>query len=117
MQWLCMSHDDAYLLDMLLSARLIAEYADGLSEEQLRASQLHQDAIIRRLEIIGEAARQVSQTTRGAHPAIEWAKITGMRNRLAHDYRSIDMDVVWIVVVREIPTLIAYLQHIADLQP
>jgi uncharacterized protein with HEPN domain len=107
-----MLNDEAYLLDMLLSARLIAEYADGLSEVQLQGSQLHQDAIIRRLEIIGEAARHVSEETRSAHPTIEWTKITGMRHRLAHDYRSIDLDVVWLVVLGEIPALIAYLQRI-----
>ena len=102
-----------YLDDIAQAVERINRYVDGMSFDEFAQDERTQDAVLRNIAVIGEAARQVSQTTRGAHPAIEWAKITGMRNRLAHDYRSIDMDVVWIVVVREIPTL----QHIADLQP
>src|SRR5207248_1718232 len=74
---LSMSRDDAFLLDMLLAARLVAEYARDLSNQSFRDSQLHQDAIVRRLEVVGEAARHVSEATRRQHPAIEWNKITG----------------------------------------
>jgi uncharacterized protein with HEPN domain len=107
-----MSRDDAYLLDMLISARLVAQYALGLTEDRFRRSEMHQDAIIRRLEIIGEAARHVSQETRAEHPKVEWDQMTGMRHRLAHDYRNVDLDIVWSVTTAEIPSLIAYLQHI-----
>jgi uncharacterized protein with HEPN domain len=107
-----MSRDDAFLLDMLLAARMVAEYAGGLSEEQFRERPLHQDAIIRRLEVIGEAARHVSESTRKRHPTIEWAKVTGMRHRLAHDYRNVNLTIVWSVATSEVPALIAYLQRI-----
>jgi len=85
-----MSRDDAYLLDMLIAARHASDYSAGL----------------------GEAARRVSEATRSHHAQIEWSKITGMRHRLAHDYRNVDLDIVWSVVTREVPNLIAYLQKV-----
>ena len=107
-----MSRDDAYLLDMLLAARRAAGYASSVSEEQFQRSGLHQDAIVRRLEIIGEAARHVSPQMRSMHPAIQWEKITGMRHRIAHDYRNIDQEIVWRVVSEEVPVLIDYLSRV-----
>ncbi len=107
-----MSRDDAYLLDMLIAARKAAQHAMGLSEEQFRASALHQDAIIRALEIVGEAARHVSESAKAHHSSIEWMKITGMRHRLAHDYRNVDLNIVWSVVTREVPALIEYLERV-----
>jgi len=107
-----MSRDDAYLLDMLIAARRAETHAAATTEEQFYASPLHQDAIVRALEIVGEAARFVSAGTRAQHPAIEWDKIIGMRHRLAHDYRNIDLDIVWSVATREISPLIGYLERI-----
>jgi uncharacterized protein with HEPN domain len=107
-----MSRDDAYLLDMLIAARHAAEHTIDVSEERFRGSQLHQDAIVRELEVIGEAARRVSDATRARHQTIEWTKITGMRHRLAHDYRNVDLNIVWFVVSVEVPALIAYLQQV-----
>lgn len=107
-----MSRDDAYLLDMLIAARRAAQFASGISENEFRNSLLHQDAIIRRLEIVGEAAGRVSDVGRAQHPNIEWRKITGMRHRLAHDYRNVDLDIVWAVVTTEIPVLIRYLERV-----
>jgi uncharacterized protein with HEPN domain len=107
-----MSRDDSYMLDMLIAARKASEHAAGLSEERFHESALHQDAIIRKLEVIGEAARRVSEATRSQHSQIEWSKITGMRHRLAHDYRNVDLDIVWSVVTTELPALINYLQRV-----
>ncbi len=107
-----MSRDDAYLLDMLIAARRAAQFASGISENEFRNSLLHQDAIIRRLEIVGEAAGRVSDVGRVQHANIEWRKITGMRHRLAHDYRNVDLDIVWAVVTTEIPVLIRYLERV-----
>ena len=107
-----MSRDDAYLLDMLIAARQVAKYASELSESDFRVNQLYQDAIIRELEIVGEAARHVSVDARAMHSRIEWEKVTGMRHRLAHDYRNVDLDIVWSVVATEVPALIEYLSRI-----
>jgi uncharacterized protein with HEPN domain len=76
--------DAALCLDMLLAARDARVFIVGLDETAFAASRLHQNAAIRSLEIIGEAAGKVSATARAAHPEIPWREITGMRHRLIH---------------------------------
>ena len=100
-----MRHDDAYLLDMLLSARDAAEFAAGLTFPQFEQSQLHQNAILKAIEIIGEAAR-ISEETKQAHPGIPWPEIIGMRNRLVHAYFEVDLKRVWKTAQQDIPRLI-----------
>ena len=73
--------DAAYLLDMLLSARDAAEFAAGLTFPQFERSRLHQNATLKAIEVIGEAAARISEKTRQAHPGIPWPEIIGMRNR------------------------------------
>jgi uncharacterized protein with HEPN domain len=107
-----MQRDYAYLLDMLLAAQRAAQHVNGVVEEQFVSSLLHQDAVIRELEVIGEAARRVSEETKTEHSAIDWAGIIGMRHRLIHDYRNIRVDIVWHVVTREVPQLIRDLEQI-----
>jgi uncharacterized protein with HEPN domain len=107
-----MFRDAAYLLDMLIAARYVSQHVSELSYERFRASRVHQDAAVRQLEIIGEAARHVSETTRRQHAAIDWANMIGMRHRLAHDYRNVDLEVVWAVATHEIPPLIVYLEQV-----
>ncbi len=111
-----MSRDDTYLLDMLIAARHAAKFARSTSKDEFQSSRLHQDAIAHELEIIGEAARHVSDETRKKHTRIEWQKITGMRNRIIHDYRHLDQEIVWRVVTTEVPDLIEYLQRVVPLE-
>ena len=101
-----MRHDDAYLLDMLLSARDAAEFAAGLTFPQFEQSQLHQNAILKAIEIIGEAAARISEETKQAHPGIPWPEIIGMRNRLVHAYFEVDLKRVWETAQQDIPRLI-----------
>jgi uncharacterized protein with HEPN domain len=107
-----MRRDDAYLLDMLIAARRAAQHVRDLDAEQFASSLLHQDAAVRQLQIIGEAARQVTEETRREHPQIDWAGITGMRHRLVHEYRRVRIDVVWDVLRHEVPPLVRYLEQI-----
>lgn len=65
---------------------------------------------MRMLEIIGEAARKISQETKNAHPDIPWKDITGMRNRLIHEYFRIDIEKVWDTVRNDIPVLITIIE-------
>lgn len=69
-----------------------------------------QDAVIRRLLVIAEAARRVSDTTRQELPNVSWQEINGMRNRLVHEYDDINLNIVWDVVQFEIPSLIEALE-------
>ncbi len=80
-----MRRDDAYLLDMLLAARKIRDFTQGVSQERFQQDELMQHAIMRLIQIIGEAARKVSQEFRQAHPAIPWRQSIGMRHRLVRE--------------------------------
>ena len=103
--------DEAYLLDMLLAARDARAFVSGLDEAAFRASRLHQNAVIRSLEIIGEAAGKVSPATQAARPeAIPWREITGMRHRLIHGYAEVGLDLVWTVAQERLGPLIAALE-------
>ena len=80
-----MQRDEALLLDILIAARRAIRFLDGMTWEAFQRSELHQNAVMRPLEIIGEAARRVSQDTRDAYPDIPWDQMVGMRNRLIHE--------------------------------
>lgn len=108
-----MRHDDSYLLDMLLAARKAAKFAEGISHERFIQSDLHQNAIFKVLEIIGEAASRISEATREAHSGIPWPNVVGLRNRIVHAYFEIDLDVIWNIVTDDVPALIAELERIA----
>lgn len=98
--------DQALLLDMALAAKDALGFAAGMDEAAFRASRLHQNAIIRSLEVIGEAAGKVSPTVRACHPEISWREITGMRHRLIHGYAEVRPDVIWAVVHGSLPPLL-----------
>ena len=105
-----MQRDKAYLLDILISARKALEFLRGMTWEGFTQSELHQNAVIRPLEIIGEAARRVSQETREAHPEVPWEQMIGMRNRLIHEYFRVHLGTVWETVHTDLPSLIALVE-------
>ena len=95
---------------MILAAQDACAFLVGLDEAAFMASRLHQHAVIRALEIIGEAAGKVSSTTKAAHSEIPWREITGMRHRLIHGYKDVRLEMVWLVATERLATLIAALQ-------
>lgn len=105
-----MWRDDAHLLDMLIAARRAVEFSRDLTWGQFRHSHLHQHAIAKALENIGEAAGRISDGTKTAHPDIPWAQIVAMRHRIAHDYFRLDLLKVWEIVTNDIPALIAAIE-------
>ena len=94
-----------FLQDILDSIDLIECYTQNLTEPAFLSSQEKQDAVIRRLEVIGEATRNLPAEFTGAHPGIPWGRIVAMRNRLAHAYASVDLKLTWAVVVNDLPIL------------
>ncbi len=109
-----MWRDDAYLLDMLLASRKALEFTRGMSKEQFFANEVVQQAVMRLIQVIGEAARQVSSAFKEAHPDIPWNDIVGMRHRLVHEYFRINVAEVWLVVERDLPDLIPRLEPLVE---
>ncbi len=105
-----MQRDLQFLLDMLQSAELIMTYMNQCKEDEFIDNVQLQDSVIRRLLVIAEAARRVSEVTRQTLPNIAWQEINGMRNRLVHDYDDVNLNIVWDVVQFEIPPLITELE-------
>ena len=107
--------DAALLLDMLLAAQDAVAFLAGIDEAAFIASRLHQSAVIRALEVMGEAAGQVSAGLRAGHPEIPWSAVIGMRHRLIHGYADVRLDLVWSVATGDLDALIAALKPlIAD---
>jgi uncharacterized protein with HEPN domain len=104
--------DGALLLDMLLAARDAQGFVEDLDEAAFLSSRLHQNATIRSLEVIGEAAGKVSAAVQAAHPEIPWREITGMRHRLIHGYGEVRLDLVWMVLRDRLSPLIAALEGV-----
>ena len=107
-----MWRDDAYLLDMLKAARRVIKYVSGLSSEDFEKNELTQDAVVRNLEIIGEAASKISPETRNTHTELAWNEIIGMRNLLIHEYFRVNLTRVWDTITNDIPRLVSFLEEI-----
>lgn len=108
-----MDRDAVHLLDILDSARKIRTYIGGVTRDGFLRDTRLQDSVVRRLEIIGEAAGRVSSEFRGENPDIPWRAIRGMRNQMIHRYDDIDMDIVWETLERDIPRLIQTIESLA----
>jgi uncharacterized protein with HEPN domain len=101
-----------YALDMDRFAQRAIGYCSGLNREQFAANQMMQDAVLRNIELIGEAATRIPEAVRLAHPQIPWREIVAMRNQLIHGYLGVDLDVAWDVVQVELPLLIIQLKAV-----
>jgi uncharacterized protein with HEPN domain len=88
-------NDEPLLMDMLDACRAVTTYVKGLQLEDFLQDKLVQDAVAYRLQIIGEAAYKVSLETKTLETTIDWFKITGLRHRIVHDYRNIDLETLW----------------------
>jgi uncharacterized protein with HEPN domain len=112
-----MQRDLQFLLDMLQSAELILSYITQCSKNDFVNNVQLQDAVIRRLLIIAEAARRISDTTQKTLPNVSWQEINGMRNRLVHEYDDVNLSIVWDVIQFEIPLLIEELKSKIPSEP
>lgn len=91
-------HDKSWLFrlqDMLDHIEKIRTYTKGKNQESFISDPVLQDAVVRNLEIVGEAARFVPKEAQDRYPQIEWDKVIGMRHKISHDYLQIDMRIVW----------------------
>lgn len=104
--------DKQLLLDMLESIDRAVRYMRGMSLEEFVKDELVGDAVIRNIQIIGEAANRTSKALRAATSHLEWSKIIGMRHRLVHDYFEIEEAIVWRVVTDYLPPLAEELKKV-----
>jgi uncharacterized protein with HEPN domain len=109
--------DRVRLQHMLDAAVEIRTYTENASRTDLTADRKLAHSLVRLLEIVGEAASQVSSEMRAASPALPWEVMIGMRNRLAHAYFSVNLNIVWTTAVGDIPPLITNLQNLLGVSP
>lgn len=94
-----------YLDDILEAISRIQSYITGLTESQLSNDPKTLDAVVRNLEIIGEAVKKIPAYIRAKYPSVEWKKIAGLRDILIHEYFGIDVPIIWDVAKTKLPTL------------
>jgi len=104
------------LREILEAARLIGAYVKDTTESDFHADKQKQDAVIRRIEIIGEAAAHVTEASRRAVPELAFRKMRGMRNIVAHDYANVDLRIVWEVATVYVPEICAALEKFFNRQ-
>jgi uncharacterized protein with HEPN domain len=104
--------DTVYLQHIMDNISRIEEYTQGFGYEDFVGNHLIQDGVIRQIEIMGEAAKRLSKEIKDKYSEIPWRDITGMRDKLIHDYFGVDIDAVWDTVVRDVPVLKGKLQDI-----
>lgn len=106
-----MRADDAVRIrHMIDAAESALDFTRGRTRTDLDKDTMLQFALVRAVEVVGEAASKISAEGRAELPQVRWAAITGMRNRLTHAYFEIDMDILWITLQQALPALLAQLK-------
>ena len=107
-----MKYDLAFIEHILLCIDKIQEYTKNLTAQDFNNNELIQDAVIRNIEIIGEATKKISKDLKSQYREIPWKEMSGMRDKLIHDYFGVDVDVVWKTVNEDIPYLKSLIENI-----
>jgi len=103
-----------FIEDILDAMNKIEEYIKGLSYEDFAENEMVEDAVIRRIEIIGEAAGNVPENIKVKYQNIPWKKMVGLRNITIHEYFGVDLDIVWEIVTKNIPGTKADIQKVLE---
>jgi uncharacterized protein with HEPN domain len=103
-----------YIDDMLAFANKVLRYCNDLDQQQFEADELRYDAVLRNLELIGEAAIHIPDDVRQGLAAIPWRQIIATRNRLIHGYLGIDNDTIWSIIKDDIPRLVTTLRTLQN---
>lgn len=104
--------DQDYLSDIREAIQRIAVYTAGLDYEQFMQDSKTQDAVVRNLEIIGEATKNLSSRLRRVYAQIPWKDLAGMRDKMIHHYFGINYEIVWTIAKEELPDLLSQIQDI-----
>lgn len=101
-----------FLEDIRSAAQKAREFASGLSYDAFAADEKTVFAVVRALEIVGEAAKRIPQEVRDANPVVPWRAMAGIRDKLIHDYTSVNLEIVWKTVEEDLPGLISQIERI-----
>lgn len=104
--------DDAYLEDILSFAQNGMKFVDGMSFEEFSADEKTIYAVIRVLEVVGEATKKISDEFKSRHPSLPWRVMAGMRDKLIHDYIGVDLAVVWDTVTKNLPDVVPQIRRL-----
>jgi len=103
--------------DILGAIAKIRRYVDGLSREEFAADEKTVDAVVRNLEVIGEAARAVPAEARTRSPQVPWTEMTGLRNKVTHEYFGVDPAIIWQTIADDLEPVVPALQSLLGSAP
>ncbi len=106
-----------FVQDIAIFCGHIAQYINGVEKKEFLSNLMLQDALVRKIEIIGEAVKNISIETREKYPNVAWKEIAGMRDKIIHGYFSVDLDIVWKTVTQFIPKLKTEIDQILESFP
>ncbi|MBT8366388.1 MAG: DUF86 domain-containing protein [Deltaproteobacteria bacterium] len=98
--------------DIWESIEKIERYTEGMTQDNFVSDEKTTDAVVRNLEIIGEAAGRLPEDFTDQHSKIEWVKIIGLRNRIVHEYFGVDLQIIWQILKKDLPVFKKYLKTI-----
>ena len=111
-----MKKDDSVYLRHIIDALLqIERYTDGVTHEEFLSNSLLQDGVIRQLEVMGEAARNLSEDLRNEYPKIPWRQMISLRNRMIHAYFNVNLQIIWEIIQGDIPNLKQETKHVLEI--
>ncbi|RMG14683.1 MAG: DUF86 domain-containing protein [Cyanobacteria bacterium J055] len=111
-----MMRDNESLIDISDSIHLIMRYTQGIDLDRFTQNEEKQDAVLRRLIIIGEATKRLSPEFRSQHPTIPWRNIAGLRDIAVHEYERVDLDRIWRIIQTDLLELLTYIQPLLPTQ-
>jgi len=102
-----------YLEDMCNAAKEVLEFTEGMEFEEFSRDRKTVNAVLRSLEVMGEAAKKIPEEVRTKYPEVPWKEIAGMRDKLIHEYHGVDLRIVWKTIRGDIPPLLPIFEKLA----